>query len=279
MKFEGKLALVTGGSSGIGLAISKQLAAQGASVWILARDPARLDAACREVSAHRKSPTQKIEILSADVTDGNHIAQVLGNFAQRIGPPDLLINSAGVAKPGLFQEMDLQAFRWMMDVNYFGTLNVTHALVPAMIQRRSGHIVNISSIVGFLGVYGYSAYGSAKFAVRGLSDVLRSELVEHKVHVSVVFPPDTQTPQLDYENQFKPPLLRKLDENSKVMTADDVARSILKGVARRQYIITPGFDSTLFFHLSNLLGNLTYTIMDFMVASARRSLRTTQHDR
>jgi 3-dehydrosphinganine reductase len=160
----------------------------------------------------------------------------------------------------------------MMDVNYFGTLYAIQSLLPGMIARGSGHIVNLSSVAGILGVYGYSAYGPTKFAIRGLSDTLRYELAEHGIRVSVVFPPDTQTPQLEYENQYKPPLLVELDKNNKVLSAETVAKSILKGVARGQYIITPGFDSTLYYQLTNFFG-LVYPVMEFMVAQARRAIR------
>lgn len=279
MNFENQLALITGGSSGIGLALAKKLAESGADVWILARDSARLESACQEVSAVRRSELQRVGVISADVSDYTKTAKALEAFTASYRIPDLLINAAGVAKPGCFQDMEVSDFHWMMEVNYFGTVHVTRALVPAMIKRRSGHIINISSIAGFLGVYGYSAYGPSKFAVRGFSDVLRSELREYGIRVSVVFPPDTQTPQLEYENQFKPPILKKLDEANTVMTPESVADSILKNAARGRYIITPGFDSTLFYHASNLLGNLTYTLMDFMVAQARRSLNASNHNR
>lgn len=278
MGFDGQLALVTGGSSGIGLALAKQLAAMGSRVWILARDQVRLQAACAEIQQVSRGTDRQVDYLSADVVDQKQVEAVLANFVNQAGMPDLLFNCAGVAHPGRFEELDPQIFRWMMDVNYFGTVNVTHALVPAMIRRRAGHIVNISSIAGFLGLYGYSAYGASKFAVRGLSDVLRSELSEFNIAVSVVFPPDTQTPQLDYENQFKPPLLRKIEESNKVLSADTVASLILKGVASRRYIITPGMDSTLYYNLQNLLGNLSYTVMDLVVAQARRSLRNAKNN-
>lgn len=279
MNFENRLALVTGGSSGIGLALAKMLSESGADVWILARDPARLKSAYREISAVRRTNNQRIGVISADVSDYAKTVEKLESFTASNRIPDLLINAAGVAKPGCFQDLEVADFHWMMEVNYFGTVHVTRALVPAMIKRRSGHIINISSVAGFLGVYGYSAYGPSKFAVRGFSDVLRSELREYGIRVSVVFPPDTQTPQLEYENQFKPPILQKLDEANSVMTPEAVAGSILKNAARGQYIITPGFDSSLFYHASNLLGNLTYTLMDFMVAQARRSLNAAGHNR
>lgn len=272
MNYQGKLSLVTGGSSGIGLALAKQLAAQGSHVWLLARDPVKLDQACQEVLAARQSPDQKVGALSADVAQWDQVTKAVSDLTQQAGIPDLLFNCAGISQPGLFAEQDLTIYRQTMEINYFGTLNVTKALLPGMIQRRSGHIVNVSSIAGFLGVYGYSAYGPTKFAIRGLSDVMRFELAEHGIGVSVVFPPDTQTPQLEYENRYKPPILVELDKSNKVMTADGVADSILKGVARGRYVITPGGDSWLYFQLTNFFG-LVYPVMDFMVAQARRAVQ------
>jgi 3-dehydrosphinganine reductase len=272
MKFENTLSLITGGSSGIGLALAKKLAAQGAHVWILARDPARLDAASQEITAARRSASQLVGSISADVSDYEQVSAVLAKFSDSKGVPDLLVNSAGITRPGYFTEMGMEIHRANMEVNYFGTLNVTKTLLPGMIQRGSGHIVNISSLAGMFGVYGYSAYGPSKFAIRGLSDSLRYELKEHGIHVSVVFPPDTQTPQLEYEQPYKPPITVELDKANKILSAEAVADAIVQGVARERYIITPGFDSTLYYQLTNFFG-LVYPVMEFMVAQARRTLR------
>ena len=103
--------------------------------------------------------------------------------SEKSGPPDLLVNSAGVAHPGYFQELDLNIFHWMMEVNYFGTVYMTKEVIPSMLKRGSGYIVNISSMAGFVGTFGYTAYGGSKFAVRGFSDVLRAEMKIHGIGV------------------------------------------------------------------------------------------------
>jgi 3-dehydrosphinganine reductase len=274
MNLSGKKSLITGGSSGIGLALACKLAAQGAHVWILARDPVRLDCAREEILAVRASASQHVGVIQADIANYPQISASLAEFTAKHGAPDLLFNSAGVTHPGKFIEQDLSIFRRMMEINYFGSLHVIKILLPAMVERGTGHVVNISSVVGYLGMYGYAAYGASKFAVRGLSDSLRSELAEHGIRVSVVFPPDTQTPQLEFEEPLKPPILRELDKGNKILSADAVAESILRGVARGSYVITPGFDSTLYYHLTNFFG-LVYPVMDIMVAQARRVLRKT----
>jgi 3-dehydrosphinganine reductase len=270
-EFSGKHVLVTGGSSGIGLALARKLASAGANLWILARDPVRLDSACRALLALRQSAEQQVGTLAGDVADWPSTRALIEDHIQRYGAFDLVINSAGTAKPGKFLETDLDAFRSMMEVNYFGTLHVLKAALPAMVERGSGYVVNISSLGGFLALYGYSAYGPSKFAVRALSDTLRYELKENGIGISVVFPPDTQTPQLEYETQFKPPVLVELDKANKILRPEEVANAILKGVSKRRYIITPGFDSTLYFSLSNLFG-LMYPVLDLMIAQARRTI-------
>jgi 3-dehydrosphinganine reductase len=272
MNYQGKHILITGGSSGIGLALAKKLAAFGAHVWILARDPGKMAMACADIQQCRMNSSQKIGALTADVSDADQTAAVIKDHIAQNSPFDIVINCAGVTQPGMFIEMDLDIFRSMMEVNYFGILHVLKAVLPGMIARKSGHIVNVSSVAGFLGMYGYSAYGPSKFAVRGLSDSLRGELAEHGIGMSVVFPPDTQTPQLEYETPFKPPVLVQLDKSNKVLSAEAVANSIIKGVARGHYAITPGFDSTLYYLLTNFFG-LVYPVMDFMVAQAHRAIR------
>jgi 3-dehydrosphinganine reductase len=146
-------------------------------------------------------------------------------------------------------------------------------VVPAMIARGSGHIVNISSIAGFLGVYGYSAYGASKFAVAGFSDVLRAEMKPLGIHVSLVFPPDTKTEQLAYETRFKPAVTKALSGSSGLMEPERVADAILRGVARKRYIITPGSEGRVLYHAHHLLGKLVYPVMDWQVSRARRRLR------
>lgn len=271
MDINGKLALVTGGSRGIGLAVAKELAARGASVWIAARDPERLALAKREIEAARRADGPKVGTLGLDVTDAARVAEVLGALVADAGVPDILVNSAGVAHPGRFEELDLDIFRWTMDVNYFGTVSVTKALVPGMIARGSGHIVNLSSIAGFLGVYGYAAYGASKFAVTGLSDVLRAEMKPLGIDVSVVFPPDTETEQLEYEARFKPAVTKALSGTAKALSPEKVARSIVDGVTHRRYLVTPGFEGSLFFRAQNLLGGFVYPLMDLMVSRAWKS--------
>ena len=265
-----QLALITGGSSGIGLALAKKLVQSGTDICILARDEAKLESAKSELAQLRSAQNQQVYTLQADVTDYAVLEKSLSQFVSAHGWPDLVINSAGVTYPGYFQELDVDIFHWLMEINYYGTVHILKILTPGMIERGSGTILNISSQAGFVGVFGYSGYSASKYAVRGFSDVIRSELKPLGIQVSVAFPPDTETPQLAFEEPLKPYETRFIAGTTKVQTADAVADVILKAMGKGKYIIIPGSDGKLVYRALNLIGNLVYPLMDTMVRTAQK---------
>ncbi len=265
--FSDRVVLITGGSSGIGLETGKLLSQQGAHVWLAARHKDRLELALREVESARCRPGQRFGAVITDVTDLDQAAKAVVEVTETCGSPDILINSAGAVYPGLFRDMEMAVIRQLMEVNYFGTVHMTRACLPSMVARRQGYIVNISSVYGFIGGYGYSAYCASKFAIRGFTDALRAELRPLGVGVSIVFPQNTATPQLEYENELKPDVVRALD-NTSVMSPRDVARAIVRGIARRQYVIIPGTEGKLLFWLSGLSSTALYWFLDRLVDRA-----------
>ena len=267
-----KVVLITGGSSGIGLAAAKQLAAAGAQVWLTARRREVLEAALKEVEAARRDPSQLCGIVSADVSDSQQAARIVETVTKSDGVPDVVINSAGISQPGYVHELSPDVFERLMQVNYLGTVYVTGAALPAMMKRGSGHIINLSSMAGYLGVFGYSAYGATKFAVAGYSEVLRAEMKSHGLRVSVAFPPDTDTPQLAYEEPFKPAELKAISGNAKALSAEKVARSILQQAEKGYFMIFPGTDARLFYLMATKLPkSLVFMILDQMAASGKKS--------
>ncbi|HMN10795.1 MAG TPA: SDR family NAD(P)-dependent oxidoreductase, partial [Bellilinea sp.] len=146
--YKGKSALITGGSSGIGLAIATELASYGCVVTLLARDEVKLGSA--KASIETKHPHAHVETLSSDICDSDSLFALLDQFYTNHDVPDLVVNSAGFSHPGEFVDQSLDLFRQQMEINYLGTVYVLKSLVPRMIAKKSGHIVNISSAVGFL---------------------------------------------------------------------------------------------------------------------------------
>ncbi len=232
--FADKHVVVTGGSSGIGLATAQGVVARGGRVTLVARRPKELEEA-------RAALGERAMALPLDVADEAEVGARLGAHAEA-HPVDMLVNNAGVVMPGRFLELESKQFRWMMDINYFGTVNCCRALIPGMVARKSGHVLNVSSMAGAIGIYGYTAYSATKFALVGFSQCLRAEMWPHGVRVSVCLPPDTDTPQLAFENQYKPAETKAIAGNVKTMTAAAVAKAMLDGMEGNQFEIIPGLD-------------------------------------
>ncbi|WP_222598133.1 SDR family oxidoreductase [Lentzea tibetensis] len=251
-------AIITGGSSGIGLATARLLSARGATVSLLARGAARLEAAAQEIGAHSRA---------VDVSDEAALTTALQELEGLGGPCDVLISCAGLARPGRFLELEPAVFREMIEVDYFGTLYAIRAVAPGMVERGRGSIVAVSSAAGLLGIYGYSAYGPAKFAVRGLMESLRAELTPHGVHVGVVFPPDVDTPQLADENRFKPAETFAISGTIKPLSPEAVAASIVLGIDKRRFLICPDTGTKLLARLGGVLAPVLNWSFDRKVRS------------
>ena len=268
--YDGRLVLITGGSSGLGLALAQLLAREGARVWILARHKEKLDAALRSLPA---ADGQHHGRITADVTNWDRVHAAVRRVKEEAGIPDLLINCAGAAHPAYVEDTPLAVFNQMMELNYFGTVHMVKALLPDMLARGSGHIVNTSSMAGFYGPFGYAAYSGSKYAVRGFSDVLRLELKLKRANlrVSIVFPPDMDTPGMVEENRTKPFETRVASEAMvKLLPPGKVAAAVLRGIRRGQYIILPGLDAQIQYRLVFLLGDAIYPVMDTVFGWAGR---------
>ncbi len=266
--FNGKLAVVTGGSSGIGLATATRLSSLGASVWLVARNAAQLDTALAKVRS-TGADGQRFGVAPPDVTDLRQVRESIQRLVSTFRAPDILVNCAGDVHPCLFCESDDDIHRRLMDLNYFGAVNMIRAVLPSMLKARSGHIVNVSSVYGFLGGYGYSSYCASKFALRGFSDSLRAELKPEGINVSVVFPQNTRTPQLEREEKLQSPIMKAID-NTPSISAEDVAKAITQGILKKKYVILAGSEARMIFMLSNVLGTGIYSIMDHQIAMAQK---------
>jgi 3-dehydrosphinganine reductase len=258
--------LITGGSSGIGLALARQAAAAGARVSLVARDAAKLAAA-------RTAVGDATFTAAADVAVEAQLLAALAAAERAHGPVDVLIASAGVARPGYFEEVPVAVFERTMAVNYFGTLYALKAVVPAMRARGRGAVVLVSSGAGLHGFFGYTPYSPSKFALRGLAEALRAEMNGTGVHVMIVYPPDTDTPQLTEENRTKPVETQAITAGGGLWTADAVARLTLAGLARRRFTVTPGWQVTALAWLNSILAPVLYWSFDRTARQARANAR------
>ena len=261
-KLAGSHVLITGGSSGIGLATAVLAARSGARVSLVARDARRLEAAAAEVGPGTVS-------AAADVTDPSAVVAAVAAATEQHGSVDVLITSAGGAHPGYFAELDDDVFRTQMDVDYFGTLHALRAVVPTMTARGRGHLVLVSSTAGLIGVFGYSAYAPAKYAVRGLAETLRPELGPAGITVSCVYPPDTRTPGFDAENALKPPETVAISEAIKPRDAEHVAKAIVKGIEKDRLVITADVQTAALARAAGLLGPYVRHTMDKTIRKVR----------
>jgi 3-dehydrosphinganine reductase len=255
--YQGKRVFVTGGSSGIGLSLARMLVGYGAHVWIAARGQERLDAALAELRAIAR-PEQKLGATAMDISDRAQVEAAAKGVLAGLGGLDILVNNAGIAHPATALETTGEVYDSMMRVNYFGAVNVTSAFLPHFRAQRSGHVAMVSSMLGFMGIYGYTAYAASKYALTGYSDCLRQELLDMNVGITVIFPPDTDTPQLVEENRIKPPETKAIAGEVKTLSADEVALTLLRAIRSGKYHVVPG-----------VMGSFTY----FMVRHAPWAVR------
>lgn len=255
MNFSKKNILISGGSSGIGFALASLLSSLGANIIILARRKDLLDSAISKIEQNAITKEQSFSIIKADVSNFDELKLAMSKTYNSF---DILINSAGIAYPGKFVDMDASIFKNVMDVNFLGTVNLTKIVLPKMIENKSGYIVNISSLAALIGIYGYTAYAPSKYAVRGFSRCLRAEVKPHGINVSVVLPPDTDTPQLEFENSIIPAITKKINSSGSVMSAENVAKTIIKGIAKRKFTIIPGLEGKLLYAFAPIFGRYFY---------------------
>jgi 3-dehydrosphinganine reductase len=272
-EFDGAQVYVVGGSLGIGLAVAQRVAGLGADVTIFARRREPLERAAEAVRAACKRPRQSIASRQLDVADHDQVALTMQALVAEGGVPDVLINCAGHAHPRPFEEISYAQFAETMLVNLHGSWNTVQALLPHMKKKGRGYIVNTSSVAGLIGVFGYTDYCASKFALVGFSEALRGELKPHGIAVSVLCPPDTDTPGLESENLTKPAETRAIAAAAKLLSAGAVAEALLRGMAREAFLIIPGFDSRMSVLAKRLAPGLVYWVMDRAVAKVRRSAR------
>lgn len=233
---KGKVAIVTGGARGIGKATAIALAKEGVNVGLLARTEATL----KEVAAEIEQLGVKVAYAAADISSKEQVDAAIEALKNELGATDILINSAGIATFGTVLEMDPEEWKGMIDTNLMGTYYVTRAVLPQLIEKNGGDIINISSTNGLNGAATSSAYSASKFAVIGFTESLAQEVRRNNIRVSALTPSTVATDlALDLN-------LIKENNDSKFIQPEDLAEFIVDQlkINPRMYIKSASFIAT-----------------------------------
>ncbi len=271
MKF--KNVLVTGGSSGIGLDLAKAYVKQGANVILMARNQARLDEAAAECAPLCLTADQQVLTYSVDVANQTELEKCVAEIKTKTGPLDLLILSAGIVQSIRFMDQSDQDFNDIMNINVMGSRAVAKAFLPDMIKQGKGQVCFVSSLGGLMTTYGYSAYSASKYAVIGMAGALRQELYRSGVGVSVLCPPEVDTPMVTNEAEHILPETRFIKNIGGLLSPEHVAKATVKGIKKNKFIIIPGLVAKISYANSRYFPTAFAWTMQKLVGLADRFVK------
>jgi 3-dehydrosphinganine reductase len=180
--------------------------------------------------------------VPADVVDDGAMTAAAAATHARFGSLDALIHSAGMSLPQEFESTTAQQFEQVLRVNVLGSRNAVAACLPYLRRNAGGRITLVSSMAGQTGIFGFTAYSASKFALTGFAQALQMEVRRYGVYVTLVFPPDTDTPMLAEENKHKPAETAEISQGSGLFSADSVASALVGGMASGAFTATVGLD-------------------------------------
>ncbi len=242
MTFRDQVIVITGGSSGLGLELARRLAAEGARLILIARDRNRLVAARQELLS--RCGAQHVRADSLDVRDEAATAECMRQIAEEQGRIDMLVNSAGILREGRLDGLPLATLREVMEINYFGLAAATRAALPYLRASR-GTLVNIASVAGLTGVYGYTAYCASKHALVGFTEALRFEVEPQGIRVHLVCPGEFDSPMVDELERCRSPENRAHALTIPIASVESVAEATLAGIRAQRFVIVPGTATRL----------------------------------
>ncbi|MHA7156401.1 SDR family oxidoreductase [Arthrobacter sp. TMN-50] len=185
---DGRVALVTGGSSGLGRATALALAAAGAHVAVMARSQSDLDKTIKQLRGNVHGASSKALAVPVDLADADAVSQALEYIGKELGPVDILVNNAGTDVPGSIEELDVEGWDRVMNVNLRAVFLLSQAVFPGMREAGGGTIINIGSVAGRRGWANASAYCASKFALTGLTQVIAAEGRAHRIRACLLYP-------------------------------------------------------------------------------------------
>jgi NAD(P)-dependent dehydrogenase (short-subunit alcohol dehydrogenase family) len=255
-------AFLTGGGSGIGLRLAEMLARRNVRLAIF---DLRLS---EEVRRRLGGLPVRCVVNEVDVRDAAGLDAAVRAAVTEIGAPQLAINCAGVQRTAPFDQLSAETFDFVIDVNLRGSRNFAAAVLPHL--PAGGRLVLIASLAGLVGNFGYAAYNASKFGVVGRASALRIEYRRRGIHVTVVCPPEIETPMVVAEREQAHPVTMATKQFAGVVDIDDACNDILRGAERGEWMVITGGRARLTRHLARLFPNLMNRIVDRMVADELR---------
>jgi short-subunit dehydrogenase len=236
--FAGRTCVITGAASGIGAALALNLARRKAVLVLVDRDA---DGLGRVAGLAREVGAAGVDTYVIDLSDGGDRLDLAAEVASRHGGADLLVNNAGVALSGTFEQVSMKDFDWLMEINLHAVVRMTKAFLPQLLNRPGSHVVNVSSLFGLIAPPTQVAYATSKFGVRGFTEALRHELADRGVGVTVVHPGGIKTniaanarlsgPDLDGEQAAR---ALAFAEAALTMPPEDAAQIIVAAIQARK---------------------------------------------
>ena len=227
--FKGKTVIVTGASSGIGEATAKEFLSKGAKVILVSRSESKMR------DSFKNFNQDLLSIYPFDLTNLHDLDSFVKTLIEKEGPIDILFNNAGVSQFGYFEKSDLSVLNTIMELNFFSVIRFTKSILPHMIDKKSGQIVTNTSVAGLVGSRNRSFYSSAKFALHGFFDSLRSEIIQHNVYVTLIAPGRVATDiGINALTESGKPYGRDDRGHQKGLTSPEAAKRIINAIKSKK---------------------------------------------
>jgi NADP-dependent 3-hydroxy acid dehydrogenase YdfG len=270
---DNKVVVITGAGSGIGRALAVNVAQKGALLAVSDIDEAGL---AETVDLVKNAGAREVRADRLDVADREAMAAYAATVADHFGRVNVVVNNAGVALTGHFEEMEYADLDWIVGINFWGVVHGTKEFLPHLIASGDGHVVNLSSLFGLISVPSQSAYNATKYAVRGFSEALREEMLVsgHRVGVTVVHPGGIKTAIARNArvtaSEDKAATASLFDERLATMSPEKAARIIVDGMLAGKARVLVGLDAHLLHHLGKLLGSRYQDVVARATARIKR---------
>jgi len=257
MNFQGKTALITGAASGIGRATAIELALRGVDMFLADIDEKGLAGVRSEIEANGGH----CQIMRVDVSDNVQVKNMVEAAVGKLSHIDILVNSAGVTLIGEVSDCSLEDWEWIVRINLWGSICSVYHVLPHMIERKSGHIVNIASAAGLVALPGNGSYCVTKFGLVGFSEVLRAELHKHNIKITLVCPGGVGT---NFEKNARVRNLSKFVPGKfvrgRIQTPEFLAKKIVSAIKKEKFMLTTGIEGQLLWYIKRFIPSLYYWI-------------------